>query len=158
MASAPEPMRQVFDEPEFRNLFRWEIRRATRYQDFLSFCLVRPEHPGAPNPRVLQAVAEQLADLLRSTDVVGRLGDDIGLLLLHTPDTDAAPILERVRAHVEATIPARDAEASVAVILHMALTSFPSTATTDAALLAGARERLLEIQSGEHRTHQPPPL
>lgn len=156
MAGALDPVRHVFEEPEFRYLFGREIQRATRNQDFLSFCLVRLEHREAPNARVQQVVGENLAELLRATDVVGRMGEDIALLLLHTPDTDAAPIIERVCGRLDRTAISTGDGASVTVSLRTALTCFPTTATTDTALVAAARGRLLEDQKGEHRASQPP--
>ena len=44
----PEMSGALLREPEFRQLLAWEVQRATRYQAFLTLCLVRCE-PSAPS-------------------------------------------------------------------------------------------------------------
>ena len=78
--------------------------------------------------------------MLRSTDIVGVLGDDIAVLLVHTPAVDGALIAGRIRERIEATtfsliMPTQ-------VTLTIALSCFPTDATADGALLAHAKAQL----------------
>jgi PleD family two-component response regulator len=145
-AAAP----RVFDEADFRRLLAWEVQRATRYQDFLSICLARPDHPGAPSRDVLEALAHRAAELLRATDVVGLQGDDrIAILLVHTPDSDAIGITDRVRGLLESlTLRPESGAAPVKAVLRLGLASFPTDATSDGALLERAEARLAAARHG----------
>ena len=141
----------MFDEHDFRRLLAWEIQRATRYQDFLSLCLVRPDHPGGRSRDVLEAMAHQAADLLRATDVVALQDDDdsIAIMLVHTPDTDARTICDRVRALLEGlSLRARPDAPALKSVLALGLASFPTDATTDSALLEKAQARLAAARKG----------
>ena len=131
---------RIFSEIEVRHLLGREVLRGTRYQDFLCLCLVRPVYPGAPVPELQEAVAREIAEMLRSTDIVGLIGDDIIVLLVHTPGADGILIAERIRERIEATTfslltPSR-------VTLSLALSCFPTDATADDALLGHAQAQL----------------
>jgi hypothetical protein len=143
MADALSSGPRVFDEEDFRRLLAWEVQRATRYQDFLSLCLGRPDQPPTPSPSLLEAMARRVVELLRSTDVVGVLEDSVAIILVHTPDSDAAAISERVRDLLQATAFAPSSGAApVKSALRLGLASFPTDATSDAVLLERARGRL----------------
>jgi len=97
-----DPSSGVFGEEAFHQLLTREASRATRYQDFFSVCLVRPDGPTAePDEAMQQAVARKITQFLRSTDVVAHTRDGICILLLNTPDADAAKVVERIRSHIE---------------------------------------------------------
>lgn len=147
------PTLRIFSAEDFRRLLAWEVQRATRYQDFLSLCLVRPDHP--PNPNILDAVARRVAELLRATDLVGLLDDTIAILLVHTPDSDAATVTERLRDRVEAHVfSAAPGAPAVTPALSLGLASFPTDATSDGALFAQAHARLAEAGRGGSRSSQ----
>lgn len=130
---------RIFAEPEFRHLLSREIQRGTRYQDFLSLCLIKTAYPGAPRPEVSVAVALEIVELLRATDLIGTVGDEIAVLLVHTPDTDAATIAERVRERIQGTtFPVPEGR----VTLTMALACFPTDGTSPEALLTHALAQL----------------
>jgi hypothetical protein len=132
---------RIFEEPEFRHLLSREIQRGTRYQDFVSLCLIKIGYPGAPRPEVPAAVAREITVLLRATDLIGTIGDQIAVLLVHTPDTDAATIVERIRKRVQgAPFPVPEGR----VTLTIALAGFPSDGTSDEALLTYALAQLQE--------------
>ena len=102
MADFVDPATGIFVEDAFRHLLSREAERATRYQDFFSVCLVRPDARAEGMGQDLHhAVSRKIAQFLRSTDVVGRMDDGIAILLLHTEGGDAARVAERVRAHIE---------------------------------------------------------
>jgi len=139
-----DPASGVLGEKAFHDLVTREVSRATRYQDFFSVCLVRldgAEHE--PDKSLEQAVARKISQFLRTTDVVARLRDGIAILLIDTPDADAARVSERLRAQIESVSfqsgrsgPARR------VTLSMGLVSFPRDGQNETALLARAQSRL----------------
>lgn len=155
MTDQPEPSFRIFNEEQFRHLLGREVLRATRYQDFLSLCLARADYPGARSSSVLAEVARRMAELLRSTDVVGLLDDVIAILLVHTAGSDAATIIERLRGRLEAeTFQAAPGEPAVSLGLSLGLASFPTDATADATLLARAQTRLSESGRSGRRSSQ----
>ena len=141
-----DPASGVFGEEAFHQLLAREASRATRYQDFFSVCLVRPdEAEREPDEAMQQAVARKITQFLRSTDVVARLRDGIAILLLDTPDADAARVAERIRAHIEKVSFQSDPSAAARrVTLSMGLVSFPRDGHNDTVLLSRAQSRLKE--------------
>jgi len=147
VANQSEPAFQVFNDAQFRHLLGREVQRAARYQDFLSLCLVRTSYAGAPSPSIPPAVARRTAELLRSTDVIGLIGDVVAILLVHTADSDAATIIERLRSRLEAeTFQAFPEAPAVRPVISLGLASFPTDATVEATLVAEAETRLAESE------------
>lgn len=132
---------RTFSEAETRHLLSREVQRCTRYQDYLSVCLVQPQYRGMPLPDVEAAVTRGIAGMLRSTDIVGAIGLETAVLLVHTPETDALVIADRMRERIkrEVTLGAHPGDR---VALAIGMASFPTDATTDADLLAHAQARL----------------
>lgn len=131
------PLR-IFSEGDMRHLLSREVQRCTRYQDYLSVCLVRT----TPSGRGPAGPARRIAEMLRATDFVGIMGADIIVLLVHTPGTDAALITGRIRDRVQADDPGE------AGGLRIALASFPTDATSDEGLLAHAGAQLQATRPG----------
>ena len=129
-----EPDPYVYAEEDLRHLFTREVQRSTRYQDFLSLCLIRVTSPDPSSAVVRIAIARQVAEMLRSTDLVGSIEGDIAVLLVHTPDTDATMITNRIRERIE-TAPGPAGE----VVIRIGLACFPADGTTDDALLTRAQ-------------------
>jgi GGDEF domain-containing protein len=129
---------RVFSETEMRHLLGREILRGTRYQDFLSLYLIRLV-PSA-GAALREAVAREIAEMLRFTDLVGLIDDDIAVILVHTPSADAMVIGERIRERIESTTFSLMTPSRVA--LRMALACFPTDATAESALLAHAHAQL----------------
>jgi GGDEF domain-containing protein len=155
MADPPEPSFQVFNEAQFRHLLGREVQRAARYQDFLSLCLARTSYAGASSPSILAAVARRTAELLRSTDVIGLIDDVIAILLVHTADSDAAAIIERLRSRLEAeTFQAFPGAPVVRPVLSLGLASFPTDASVEATLVAEAETRLAESERSDRRSSE----
>jgi diguanylate cyclase (GGDEF)-like protein len=139
-----DPASGVFGEEAFQQLLIREASRATRYQDFFSMCLVRPDgtHP-EPNEALQQALARKIAQVLRSTDVVARTREGIAILLLNTPDADAARVAERIRSLLEnVSFQSDPAGAARIVTLSMGLVSFPRDGHNETVLLSRAQNRL----------------
>jgi len=139
-----DPSSGVFGEEAFHQLLTREASRATRYQDFFSVCLVRPDGAGPePDGAMQQALARKITQFLRSTDVVARIREGIAILLLNTPDADAARVAERIRAHLEnVSFQSGPAEPVRSVTLSMGLVSFPRDGHNETVLLSRAQTRL----------------
>jgi len=133
----------ILREPDLRRMLAWEIQRATRYQDFLSLCVVRLTHPRTPLGALREEVARKLVELLRSSDVVGTVGEDLVVLLVHTPGSDALGITERLQRVIQEFVVAkRPADEPLDVVVQWSLVAFPSDATSDESLLTRAQARL----------------
>jgi GGDEF domain-containing protein len=136
-----ESQARIFNEFEFRHLLAREVQRSTRYQDFLTLCLVRASHSGVEADDFNTALSQRIADMLRSTDVVGLLGQDVAVLLVHTADIDAATIVERIRDRVK-TFEPPGLSAPGPLVVRLGVASFPTDATADAVLVAHAAAQL----------------
>jgi diguanylate cyclase (GGDEF)-like protein len=151
-----EPATGIFVEEAFRHLLSREAVRATRYQDFFSVCLVRPdarEHGAGED--VNQAVSRKIAQFLRSTDVVGRVRDGIAILLLHTEGSDAVRVAERIRAHIEQVSFLGDSGRPRQITLSVGGVSFPRDGYNDTVLLSRAQAHVNEAarQGGNRVVH-----
>ena len=115
----------------------WEVQRAT---------LVRLTHPRTPLGALREAVARKLVELLRASDVVGAVGEDLVAVLVHTPNSDALGITERLQRVIqEFVVAGRPADEPLDVVVQWSLVAFPSDATSDESLLARARARLPQL-------------
>jgi len=139
-----DPASGVFGQEAFLQLLTREASRATRYQDFFSVCLARPDGAGPePDDAMQQVVARKITQILRSTDVVARLRDSVAILLLNTPDADAVRVAERIRSHLENGSFQLDPTGTARrVTLSMGLVSFPRDGHNETVLLSRARSRL----------------
>ena len=146
MSDFMDPASGVFGEEAFHQLLTREASRATRYQDFFSVCLVQPDWKGPePDGAAQQALARKITQFLRSTDVVARTREGIAILLLNTPDADAARVAERIRAHIEnVSFQPDPTGAARSVTLSMGLVSFPRDGHNETVLLSRVQARLKE--------------
>jgi hypothetical protein len=146
MAEQPREIPIVLDESDFRHMLAREVQRAARYQDFLSLFLVRVVQPGGADATLRAAIARQLVEWLRASDLVGVVGEDVAVILVHTPDTDAIGITERMQRGLEEFLhSAPRGGRSDPVGVQVALVAFPGDATSDEALLARAQARLPKL-------------
>jgi len=141
-----EPATGVFVEDAFRHLLSREAQRATRYQDFFSVCLVKPDSGGkaGEGEDVQQAISRKITQFLRSTDVVGRVQDGIAILLLHTEGSEALKVAERLRAHIEQVGFPGDSGNSRQITLSVGGVSFPRDGYNDTILLSRAQTHVNE--------------
>lgn len=135
---------RVFREDELRHLLAREVQRCTRYQDFLCLCLIRTVGSG---PELPAAIARAVAEMLRSTDIVGLVAGDVAVLLVHTPAADGALIVDRIRERIEAT--SFSLVTPSPFLLNIALASFPGDATADGALIGHAQAQLQAVPKTE---------
>src|SRR5687767_14178082 len=139
VADFVEPATGIFVEEAFRHLLCREAIRATRYQDFFSVCLVRPDPlEDEAGEDIHQAVSRKIPQFLRTTDVVGRVRNGIGILLLHTEGVDAARVAERIRAHIEQVSFPGNSGSPRQVTLSVGGVLFPRDGYNDTILLSRA--------------------
>lgn len=143
-----ESVPRTFSEAEFRHLLTLEVLRCTRYQDFLSLCLIRATGHGIENADLESCIRRHVANMLRATDFVGSIGGDVAVLLVHTPESETSLIADRIRDRIRtALVPPGDAGARGVdsfIDLRLGFACFPTDGTSDDALLAHAAARLLE--------------
>lgn len=140
-----EPVTGAFIEDAFRHLLTREALRATRYQDFFSVCLLKPDAGGAGDEEVRRVVFKKIAQMLRSTDMIGQVDNGIAILLLHTEGADAVRVAERLRSHIEqVAFPRPPGDGSRHVTLSVGGVSFPRDGYNDSVLLARAQAHLSE--------------
>jgi Diguanylate cyclase, GGDEF domain len=135
----------ILEEPDFRRMLAREVQRATRYPDFLSLCLVRLDPPARPDAEISVGIARKLAEMLRGSDVVGMVGQDIAVILVHTPDTDAIAITDRMQRALQELVLTPSGGGRSPFRVELALVAFPGDATTDEGLLDRARARLPKL-------------
>jgi hypothetical protein len=140
MTDTPTDARPVYESPMFLALLAREAGRASRYRDFFGLCLLTPDRRGggAADPVGLQAV---IADLLRSTDIVGHVDDAVAVLLVNTSPADSLAIAERLLAGLAESDP-----------VSIGLASFPREGTDAQSLLD--RARALMEQARQHGGNQ----
>jgi diguanylate cyclase (GGDEF)-like protein len=150
---------EVLDEETFRRLLSLEANRATRYRDFFVLCLLQPDHVGPKDPAAEalgKRVASKIVEFVRSSDVVGRLGDGIGVLLLQTASGNALTVTERLRSEIgNVRFQGDAAGAARKITLSVGEVSFPGDGHSEISLLFRARARLQEaVRSGGNRVVQ----
>jgi len=153
------PPGEVLDEETFRRLLELEANRATRYRDFFALCLVQPDQAGPKDETgemLGRRVASKIAEFVRSSDVVGRLGDGIGVLLLQTASSDALRVTERLRSEIgNVRFQGEAAGTGRKITLSVGEVSFPVDGHSEVSLLSRARARLQEaVRSGGDRVVQ----
>jgi diguanylate cyclase (GGDEF)-like protein len=143
-----EAARDVLGEEAFRHLLARETSRATRYQDFFSICLVKPDVPEPTNSgagEIQLAIARKIAESLRFSDVVGRVQDGTAIILLHAASTDARRVAERIRTDIErVAFPGPAGNSARRLTLSVGKVSFPRDGSTDKTLLSRAQANLHE--------------
>ena len=143
-AKAPDRSSEVLPEEVFRHWLARETSRATRYQDFFSVCLIRADCDGAA-AELQEAVSRKIVELLRSTDVVGRVQDGTAVLLLHTAAAEGRRVAERIRTRIEnVAFPDGAGRPARRITLSVGEASFPSDGASDRVLLSRAQAHLLE--------------
>jgi diguanylate cyclase (GGDEF)-like protein len=143
---------QIFHEDAFLHLLHREAARATRYQDFFSVCLLRPDGPADQrrvSEEVERAVSQKVPEFVRGTDMVGQLSSAIAVILLHTAGEDALRVAERIRTNIEQVAFREGSDGPPQrLTVSVGKVSFPQDGHTDAALLSQA---LAFLDQAAHR-------
>jgi diguanylate cyclase (GGDEF)-like protein len=149
----------VFHEEAFRHLLTREAGRATRYQDFFSVCLLRPDVSGDRRPLgedIERAISEKIPEFVRATDLVGQLSSAVAVILLHTAGSDALRVAERIRSNIEQVAFREGPEGRPQrLTVSVGKVSFPHDGHTDQILLSQAMAYLEQAveRGGNQVTH-----
>ena len=105
-----DPLTGLANHRAFQERLHAEVARAQRHERPLALALIDVDHfksindlaGHAAGDRVLAALGTRLRALLRSEDVLARIGgDEFALLLPETDDAEARLVLERAREELE---------------------------------------------------------
>jgi diguanylate cyclase (GGDEF)-like protein len=151
-----DPSSGLFQEEAWRHLLSREARRATRYQDYFSVCLVTADVRSAgttSSQEIEAAVSRKIPEFVRSTDMVGRLQPGIGVVLLHTAGRDAVGVAERIRVNLaQVDFRERPEGPPQRVTVSVGEVSFPRHGSSGEALLSRAQACLEQAtQRGGNR-------
>jgi len=141
-----DPSTGLFQYEAFLHLLLRETGRGTRYRDFFTLCLFKPDVP--PEDADFEAAIEaafssRIAEFVRATDIVGRFPMGLGVLLLHTGHAEAVSVAERVRAAIGRVEFRRGPDLPpTRVTLSAGVVSFPRDGQTSATLLSRAQQYL----------------
>jgi len=95
----------VFTEDAFHHMLTRETWRATRYHDFFSLCLVKPDVVAEDSEESLEeieaVILKKIPEFVRSTDLMGRLAAGIGIVFLYTSGEAAIGVANRIRTNIE---------------------------------------------------------
>ena len=146
VASLLDPSTGLLQQEAFLHLLLRETGRATRYRDFFSLCLFKPDlregEPGLER-QVAISLSRKMSELLRVTDLVGPLPEGMGILLLHTDHLEAVRIAERVRAAVRRLeFRLEPGPSPKLVTISAGTVSFPRDGQTSSTLLSRAEKYL----------------
>ena len=148
-----EPKTPLSNANAFTKLFSLETSRAMRYQELFSIFLVGIDSPtDTPNGdthvgELAHIVSQNLHSELRGTDLIGRVGREIAVLLLHAGEEEATSVAERIQKRIEHfAFPGHLSGPSRRVTISIGAACFPQNGSTDTALLSNARRGLSEAQ------------
>jgi len=126
----------------YRYLVDLEIKRAVRYSRFFSVCHIALDQNCTGDAAILDTTADIIREIIRDTDVLGRLGDGIFSILLHNTEIqNACLVANRIRNRVaEQTFISEGAKIRGTASIGSAC--FPTHSNDPAALLLKADEML----------------
>ncbi|OGP82185.1 MAG: hypothetical protein A2Y95_05485 [Deltaproteobacteria bacterium RBG_13_65_10] len=142
---------QVLRKPVFNYLFDLEVKKAIRYQYFLTLLFLeldstesttrKDEDDRWPQREQVRVLAGLLRDELRSTDVIGRQEDGrFSVLLHHADEVNTLRIGERLRRRIEDYAFSRGQEGRKTVSIGGAC--FPTSGNYPEDLLSAADQML----------------
>ncbi len=99
---------ECYDLEVFQHLLLQEIKRPLRYSEFFALLLVSVDPPGGETLRgdadggekLLALMFDNVRQELRDTDFIGRYGNHLGVVLLHSSAEDTRVAAERVRERI----------------------------------------------------------
>jgi GGDEF domain-containing protein len=93
----------VYEPSVFAHLVEREVRRAMRYQEFLAVLAVALEDPRETRvpAALLRLAADHIYGEVRTTDIVGRLGDALGIALVCVTEEDARLVARRLLTRLQ---------------------------------------------------------
>lgn len=168
-----DPLMGIFNRRCLDRRLRDEVLRAQRHNldlgllmvDIDRFKLVNDTWGHQTGDQVLQHVARHIVASLRQTDLVARYGgEEIVVMLPHTPETEACEVAQRLREVVEnhplQLKDARGNASNLSVTVSIGCTSFFQNQDTPQSLLQRADQAMYEAKrQGRNRVvcADPPP-
>jgi hypothetical protein len=116
----------------FLHLLEREVHRALRYQEFL---VVLALDLAAPQPALLQRLAEHLYGEVRVTDVVGEWGGGLKVVLPSTSAEDARLVARRLMARVQGLAAANGLPPPRGIAMRIGGACFPQSGSDARGLL-----------------------
>jgi len=138
----------------FSHLVEREVLRALRYQEFLvvlALNLADPRHEGLVPPALLRLMADHIHEEVRTTDIVGRLGDGLGVALVCVSEDDARVVAWRLLARVQGLTQSADLLPPGAAAVRIGGACFPQGGSDARSLLQAslaAIQRAAETPGG----------
>lgn len=129
---------RVYRPEVFGHLMEREVRRALRYQEFLVVLVVdvKDQRGRSPAPAsALRLVSDHVRGEVRVTDIVGRLGDGVGVVLTCVTEEDARRVAARLHFRVRAVAFPTDVFPTGQAAVTIGGACFPGGGTDAAALL-----------------------
>ena len=144
---------QLYNANVFTHFFSLETSRAMRYQELFSIFLLDIDRP-ANDPaketsirEITQIISHNLRNELRGTDLIGHLGKEIVVLLLHAGEEEISAIAQRIQDRIENfAFPLHLTGPSRRLTISIGAACFPKSGSTDSTLLANARLGLRKAQ------------
>jgi diguanylate cyclase (GGDEF)-like protein len=147
-----DPATGLFEHEAFLHLLLRETGRGTRYRDFFTLCLFKPDVPEDEaefKEGIESILSSRVAEFIRATDIVGRFPMGLGVLLLHTGHAEAVGVAERVRAAIRRVEFRRGPDDPPKLLTVSAgVVSFPRDGQTSTTLLS--RAQLYLEQARQH--------
>ena len=147
VTSLLDPSTGLLQQEAFLHLLLRETGRATRYRDFFSLFLFKPDIPEDDpgfEERIATALSRKMSEFVRVTDLVGHLPEGMGILLLHTGHAEAVRVAERVRTAIgQLEFRSGAGPSPRGVTISAGTVSFPRDGQTPSTLLSRA-ERYLQ--------------
>ena len=99
---------ECYDAEVFQHLLQQEINRACRYSEYFSLLILSPDNAereawgnaGGRGERLLGLMVENIRQELRGTDSIGRCGNHLAVVLLHSSVEETRVVAERVRQRI----------------------------------------------------------
>lgn len=99
---------ECYDLEVFQHLLLQEIKRSLRYSEFFALLLLSVDSPdgepakggGAQGEKLLPLMFDNVRQELRDTDFIGRYGNHLGVVLLHSSAEGTRLAAERVRERI----------------------------------------------------------
>ena len=152
----PEPLRdahsKAYSSAVFRHLLECQSRRAIRYQEAFALLCVALDRNGDEEERgdeeiELAIVAENIRREMRQTDLIGRDGEMLTILLLYAGDNETAQVAERVRTRIENyAFPGGSTQERVSRTVSIGGSCFPMHAVDSSLLVEHALSNFRRVQ------------
>jgi diguanylate cyclase (GGDEF)-like protein len=156
--SITDPLTGLYNRRHINDRLKEEITRFKRYNHPFSFLMIdidnfkayNDTHGHIKGDQVLKALADTIANSLRTIDIAGRFGgDEFVVILSQTPKVDAISIANRIKERVNARLGTFHVDdSSKRMTISMGLTTFPDDTSSIEEVLQKTDEMLYIAKKG----------